>query len=128
MGSLMSKVPEIAKLRFVSIQGTCFKVEKIGRADGTTVALLANGALWSPQINGGYSYTPGEFSTPVLRLLVKMGRLTKDQVDQHVAAVDRLYARNHRRSEGRTFAVIAKRYGLKLTRQQVKVLEIEAIA
>ena len=90
---LDSVVPEVAALRFVRLpkDKVLTNVKVLNRAGRNVMMLFENGDLhcWyiSPAPNhGGGCYLPGEWHVPILEACVKIGALSQDAFDRHVAA------------------------------------------
>ena len=86
MSTIESPVKTICNLRFHPIRSGVTNIEKVSSNANGILLLGKNGKLYCPGLRARACYTPSvyHFTVSLLKNLVKMKIITKDEMDQHI--------------------------------------------
>ena len=121
--TVMSKNQKIRSLTFRKVPRRLVGATVI-KVDGLTVVMSRNGELYCDAI-AGYAFLPGAWpwQEPLMKALVKLGVVSQDDVDGHMACADAAEARSERRAAADAISRHVETLGLKLTKVQLKRIE-----
>lgn len=125
--SLMSNVPEIARLRFFSVpRDKALDVVKIARHANTTIYIDRAGRMYSIGVtfSGSYVYGTSRMDDYV-RCCAKLGMITRAQMEKHFKHAKEADRQRRLREIRKEFTAQAARLGIVLTKKQEKQLTKE---
>lgn len=119
MAVACSIVKKIDQINFRQLDHSVRKAQKVVRVDRYTIILMEDGSVATSPPLGNYAYARGRWSwqPSVLRGLVRLGVLDKEDVEKHLADCDRVSEESDRRRARETVERIAKKYGAKVSQK-----------
>ena len=124
MGSIISTVPEIDALHFEQMPSARpVEVEKAIRSGREYILKGKDGCFYSTAI-GNSAYAPGKWpwTTDVMKGLVRLGAITKQQMQSHIKHCDEVAEITAKRYDLSELKRLEKKYGLDLTKDQIKAV------
>jgi hypothetical protein len=124
MGIIISSVPEIDSLNFEQMPSLRpVAIEKAVRCGRAYILKGKNGRLYSNEI-GNFAYAPGHWpwQNDVMKGLVKLGAITKEQMEAHLLRCTKVAAITEKRRDLEELKRLEKKYGLDLKPSQIKAV------
>lgn len=126
MGSLISRVPKIDKLDFKPFPSRPIRVERMIRVDDVVIAVTANGTLYTNSRaarNAAYAHGNWPWQEPTMRALVKLGVISQEQMDEHLAYTELLVSNRDKQYARDDLERLEKRFGIKIPKRELKKLD-----
>jgi hypothetical protein len=124
MGTIISSVPEIDSLNFEQMPSSRpVAIEKAVRCGSAYILKGKNGRLYSNVI-GKFAYVPGRWpwQNDVMKGLVKLGAITKEQMEAHLLRCSEVAGITEKRRDLQELKRLEKKYGLDLKPSQIKAV------
>ena len=121
MGTLISKIPELDRLRFVPFPTRPRAMEKVVRAGHLVIGLGKNGKLYATgQLGQKAAFLPGSWPwlDEVLTALVRLGKIDQSVADRHAELVQERELRGDARHLLDSLDKDLRKHGLRLTKHQ----------
>jgi hypothetical protein len=121
MGIICSNVPEIDDLYFHELPSSRpLIIRKAVRVGRTIILVGKNGKLYSNTM-GKFAYVPGQWPwmTDTMKSLLKLGVITKEQMDAHIDHCDRKEKAKQIKYAKKDIERIIKNFGVEFAEQQI---------
>lgn len=127
MSTICSKIESIDRLWFEPIPAKVTTVTKITRVDNITVALGANGKIYTNGVIDRCAYTQSHDGKlgRVLDGCIKLKVLSANAVRQHKEDSERRQAKRDRKWNVERFTEAAQALGIELTEDQARMTSLE---